>query len=167
MADLTVKDWLTQPMHDLLGCAISTVSPPPGRSFIQVGGEVAWDDCCDGQVWVRVRSINPSTVGAQRGGVVGDPCGFPFWEVEVSVGIVRCVAVVDDDGVAPRPLVITEDAGQMLDDMAALQTAIQCCAPAIPTVQRLSIGTWTPLGPLGGCAGGEWNATLLLPNCQC
>lgn len=31
----------------------------------------------------------------------------------------------------------------------------------------LKIEKWTPQGPLGGCAGGEWTAVISVNPCKC
>ena len=40
--------------------------------------------------------------------------------------------------------------------MTALHTAVACCGDQDETV----VDQWLPLGPTGGCIGGEWTAWI-------
>lgn len=142
-----------------LACA-TAVLEPVGRAFVQPGFEVAWDDCCDGQVWVRLVAVSP-TPGLTVQKASGSPCGPEWLDVTAAVGVVRCVHVVDDDGHAPTPAALTADALRMTADQAALLDAVACC------IQPRQIVRWDPLGPSGGCAGGEWVFVARWPGCDC
>lgn len=171
-------DVLGPAMIDLLDCAISQFegvpddSPNalPGRTFIQPGLDVAWDDCCEGggQLWVRVISTFPtgqpfpSTLPASR-----SKCDWPLMAVNVGVGIIRCSPGPDNQGRAPSGQALSENALVLLQDRAYLEAAVRCCWPTVTNVQALTNATWAPLGPNGGCAGGEWTATLALATCRC
>lgn len=122
-----------------LSAALSAISPKPGRSFVQPGGQGAWDDCCDGQLWIRIISIQPASTS-----IPGCP---PEWDVLLGLGIIRCVSTVDDRGIAPPAASLTSEAAQMVSDLEALESVV-----AEHKNQR-----WIPLGPQGGCAGGEWS----------
>ena len=161
-------DTLTPLLHTFLTCAENSLTEPVGRSFVAPGLEVAFDDCCDGQLWVRVVSIVPSpSPGASYGSrsVQGGACGVLLWEVQLAVGTVRCAATVDDQGNAPPAQNLTLDAELMLQDRADLEEAIRCCMSEQAT--RLQIIRWDPLGPQGGCVGGEWQFTTILELCAC
>lgn len=141
---------LTPALDDLLAAVVTALPASVGRAVVAPGGEVAWDDCCDGQAWVRVISVAP-TYQAR--------CGIVKWTISLGIGVLRCAAVLDDDGVAPSPRQITADGHEMIADMDAIAHLIQCAddLPLDPT-----LGNWTPLGPNGGCHGGEWSATAML-----
>ena len=49
----------------------------------------------------------------------------------------------------------------MLRDLAVLQEVVLCHP------QTRSILNWTPLGPQGGCHGGEWQFTISVGTCAC
>jgi hypothetical protein len=53
----------------------------------------------------------------------------------------------------------------MTADMMAVAEAINCCLA--PQVAKLQMLRWDPLGPEGGCTGGEWSFTVLVDNCRC
>lgn len=133
------------------------------RHVIQPGEEVAWDDCCDGQLAVRLISVNPAPQGAPG----ARPCPPAGWNVTLGVSMVRCVASLKDDGEPPSAEEITQDGIDVVGDMTLIQIAIDCVTRARPEVQRLELLGWTPLGPAGGCAGGEWRLHMFVPSCAC
>lgn len=139
--------------------AVATLDPVPERVIVyQPGEEVAWDECCDGQLWGRVVSVDPGPIQPKANGL---PCGIPWWSVTLGLGILRCVAVVNDKGTPPSAAKITEDGAQMLADLATLQEVVAC------TGKTATVVSWTPLGPQGGCAGGEWVFTVRIMACGC
>jgi hypothetical protein len=128
---------------------------------------VAWDGCECGQVWVRLISIAPATGRRTSSFTSVLPCGVELWTVEVGIGVLRCAATLDDSGRAPSAAALTADTLQMTQDQANLSAAIQCEMSHIWQVDRLSPVSWLPLGPDGGCVGGEWRVTTLVDNCRC
>lgn len=74
----------------------------------------------------------------------------------VSVGILRCASVGEEDGGPVDPEEMEKLTLQLLGDMKAIRRAIQCCfLRAFPDVDHV-MGTFTPLPMEGGVAGGEW-----------
>ena len=147
-----------------LACADAALDPQVGRASLYPGAEIAYDDCCDGQVWVRLISLTPAgNPTATR--TTANPCGVLMWAATIGIGALRCAATLDDQGNAPTPAQLTADTHQMTADAAALSQAIQCCLT--PQVNRATILRWDPLGPSGGCVGGEWTVTVLTDNCPC
>lgn len=120
----------------------------PGFAVIAPGSEVSWDECCEGMLWVRIASAEPRY---QR----GNPSGCPVTlDLEVGVGILRCVTNLGDGGRLPNSDEITADGLVTARDMGELYNALQCFE--VPNAMSTSLGAWTPLGPQGDCAGGEW-----------
>lgn len=132
-------------MGRLLVCAEQAMDPAVGRAVVVPGQMSAWDDCCEGRGQVAVRLVQLSPF-YDRG------CGPLYQVARIGVEHVRCVSTVDENGVAPTVGQVTEDAGRMLEDMLALRSALQCC----DTVEGVVLESWNPVGPSGGCAGGEW-----------
>jgi hypothetical protein len=161
---MTATDVVGPVLSELLVCAAAAL-PEHARAALYPGSEVAWDDCCDGQVWVRLVSLVPTGSPVQPTGLL--PCGVVLWLATVGVGAVRCAHVVNDQGDAPSVAELTADTLGVTADAAALSQAIQCCMTAVPGVERLSPLRWDPLGPSGGCVGGEWLVSMQLPNCAC
>lgn len=131
----------------------------PVSVIIQPGQEVAWDFCagdCGGMGYVRIVQAVP-VYGDRKAN--GKRC-VVRWDVTWAVGVLRCVAGVDDRGHSPAPVSIMADGLIFLDDFAELMAAAEC-DPFVDTVVQ-----GVPLGPQGGCAGGEvlFN-TRLAPCC--
>jgi hypothetical protein len=159
-----MTDMVAPVMEQVLECAAAVLEPPVARSSLYSGATVAFDDCCDGQVWVRLVSLTPVLVQdrAQTGRTTTAPgCGVIGWVALLAVGALRCAAVVDDAGHAPAPAVLTAETQQMTADAFALAEALTCCAVDV-TPQR-----WDPIGPEGGCVGGEWTVAVRLDACPC
>lgn len=170
-ADPTLRctDLFAEVMQTLLGCANQALidcGRPVGRAFLAPGSQVAWDDCCDGQLWVRMINVFPSGRPFPAVDSV-QPCGIAVLAVQLAVGVVRCAAVVDDNGNAPTPEELTADTLAQSADASILLSAIQCCDLPTTTDKLIRVGTWTPSGPQGGCVGGEWTLTLGVGNCGC
>jgi hypothetical protein len=144
--------------------AALAVSPGVAKLIhVNPGALVPWDDCCGGQIAARVISVGPQ-IGQQSAGTML-PCGVLAWIATVGLGIIRCVAVVREDGQGkvqiPDGPTMDADGQQMLNDMAALQQVV-LCHPATRSIQG-----WTPVGAEGGCAGGEWVFTTRVASCAC
>ena len=147
--------------------AYSVLDPKPSRKALYSGSQVAWDDCCEGQVWVRLVAMEPVTGDPRQNRAMG-PCGVLMWRATIGVGILRCAAVLNDDGSAPSPTVLTAETLTMTSDMSALAQAISCSIPTnIKGLMKMQVIRWDPLGPDGGCVGGEWTVQALVNTCKC
>lgn len=155
--------------------ALNEAGVPPGRVELTPGVAPAWDDCCSGQLYLRVVEVFPSAGAgaafpqmdsAQRG-VGGRACGFHMVAVHIGLGIIRCASTLDDDGSAPTPAEVTADGDEMLDDMAMLLDVLACEVGSLPGVMAVKVNRWTPQGVEGGCHGGEWGAYIGLDPCLC
>lgn len=142
-----------------LECAAAGLTRPAGRVALYPGGEVAWDQCdCDGQLWVRLTEMERAGDGDRN----GTPCGPLLWKATLGVGVIRCVGTLDDQGNSPPTNRLNMDTLQMTQDMSDLAVAMTCCLSPQLEESRLQMLTWNPLGPQGGCAGGEWVFTVLV-----
>ena len=91
--------------QSILTCAVDRVDgavdrPVPDRRFVAPGSEVAWDDCCDGQLWVRILRVFPSTSFPSKT-TAFDPCGSAL-AAQIGVGILRCQTGLDSEGRHPH-----------------------------------------------------------------
>ena len=153
-------DYLGPMMSAWLMCVKDHLSKPVGRALVMPGNSVVWDDCCDGQLWVRIISI----VGVSNlSNQATQPCN-PLYQVRVGIGVLRCAHTVDDAGRIPTPAQMTADAFQTYQDRADMVEAIVCCiSPLVEEDHRmgtLRIEDWLPLGVDGGCVGGEITVTV-------
>lgn len=154
---------LNSKLTALSQAAAVALNPAPGRVVaVAPGAEVAWDDCCDGQVWARLVTFQPlpSAGAARKPGT--DPCAVPHFVATVELGVTRCAATQDKNGNAPAAERVAADGLQGIADMAALLGVLRCPPPG---VEIRDLGSWTPQGPNGGCFGGVWTFTLRVGNC--
>lgn len=158
---------LTPILTDILTgtiAALSAAGAPVSDASLTPGELPAWDSCCDGggQLWVRVLRVTPGGVRDDRRVTHGCPS---TWIARVGVGVIRCVATVDDNGLPPTPDTLTAEAVQMHEDAHTIAQRL-LCEPIAGTASA-AMEEWVPLGPDGGCAGGEWVVALLLADCGC
>lgn len=142
---------------------LAAAGRPPGRVLVAPGGAPAWDDCCDGQLYVRVVRAFPT--GQPFPADYTGKCP-PMMGYALALGLLRCTPVQDDLGNAPAPKDLTDNAHDLIDDMHLLMQTIRCMENP-RGVQAMRLGAWTPQGPMGGCAGGEWDFTLGMSDCGC
>jgi hypothetical protein len=158
-----VQELIGPVLTDYVNLAAAALLPRPGRIIhIAPGRSVPWDECCEGQLWGRLVSITPM-VGRQGAGT-SMPCGVLAWDVQLAVGIIRCVHTIQGDGptaITPTPREMTADGQQALNDLVALEQVILCHPKTVSMVN------WLPLGNLGGCGGGEWTFNTRVPTCGC
>jgi hypothetical protein len=160
--------------EDLLSCLESVLSKYDAeacRTFIAPGNPPPWDTCCDcgtgeGMAYVQIASVAPTDnfPSPQTGAMRCPPSGY---SAQLVVGILRCAAVLDDQGRAPSSARMTADAAKVHRDRAIVQEALRCCYLADADPGTYVIGTWTPLGPQGGCVGGSTPIQVAVPACRC
>lgn len=143
---------LTNATRGLLNAVHESLEHEVGRAFVQVGTEVAWDNCCDGQLSLRVISAQPQYPNGTRTA----KCGPIYWRVVIGISVLRCASTVNDRGVAPSAKTITDEAVASFEEMARVQTAVEDYLGD----RLITFSDWTPQGPSGGCAGGEWTLTM-------
>lgn len=165
----TLPDVLSPTMAALLACAEAAViegERPVSKAFLNPGLTVPFDDCCEGggQLWVSVAQVYPSRSFPQPDQTAAS-CNPMFYVAQLRVGIIRCAATVDSNGVFPTGAQMTADALGMTADMALLETAIRCCWE--PPMEKFILERWVPLEDAGGCVGGEWSVFVTLPSCAC
>jgi hypothetical protein len=158
--------------------ALTDAGRPPGRAELTPGLRPAWDDCCDGQLYLRVIEVYPTAgqnapfpqIDASQRGAAGGQCAIHGLAVHIGLGIIRCAATVREDGTAPSPEEVSADARLMLQDMDTLLDVLLCKAPQeefYKGVEGLKMDRWMPQGVEGGCAGGEWGVYLWVDPCVC
>jgi hypothetical protein len=163
----------------LLGCLCdqlpATLAGPACFCCARPGLAVPADFCCscdgvtpgEGQAWVRAARIFPVTARFPTPQADRDPCERGGWAVELQLGVWRCAATVDDEGNPPECADVTRDAMVALSDAAAMRRAVKCCF-AVPRGDYLVVvNGWEPLGPNGGCAGGQLTITVGFYDCAC
>lgn len=143
-----------------VGLATDGAGPTCFCGFV-AGEAPAWDFCgeCEGDKcgmgYITVTSVFPFTTFPNP--AEDATCG---WEMAATlkVGALRCHPTMGENGELPDVEEMAEAFLSVAADMGALLTAIQCC----DAIKEHRIGEWSPLGPGGGCAGGEWTLTVAL-----
>lgn len=118
------------------------------------------DDCEDdeqsvacSQIWVRVDKITPTAVTEN---FAGSDCTSVL-SIGLEVGVLRCFGI-EEGGEAPSATDVMEASLQTVSDCLA----IQCAALGCEVWESIVVGSWAPLGPLGGQYGGYWTFTVEL-----
>lgn len=127
-----------------------------------VPGQITVDDWCWSgcqTAYVRLDTLYPSARFPTPDTTPADPPSKRA--ARFHVGIHRCVHGMDGDR-PPSAAAQTEDALAILDDAELLYCALVPWTRARFGRGRSLIGGWTPMGPLGDCAGGYWTVTLHL-----
>lgn len=162
----------------LRDCAVDALAdngrPPAGRVFV-AEGSVAWDECCDGQLSVRLVTVQPTvTPPAVSNGPTncdGSVSMMATWEVT----LLRCAAPLPDSAGAgplgPSPAEIDASGLDVLADLQALVNGLACCLAgmaAAPPYHDGWIRQGVLVGPEGGCHGAQVLLTLVDdPLCSC
>lgn len=158
-------------LRDCLEGTLAANGAPTVRTFVAPAGPPPWDICCvagraEGQAWVQLSGTDPTNdfprqTGPQR-------LGFGEWAVSVTLGIIRCAAVVDEQGNPPSVDALMANAEKVNRDRMLLQMAIECCfLPELDVEGGYIIGGWRPLGPNGGCVGGQQTLQFVSEVCGC
>lgn len=137
---------------------------PVCRCAVYLGGEVPMDSCetsCgngrNGMLWANL-------VGVNQIPQAGDgPCQAWTWTAQI--GVYRCVAVLGADGSIPSKDAIEADSTQQAADADAIYAALVCCVYRPETLRDVTLSSWAPVSPQGGCAGGSWTVTGRLEDC--
>lgn len=150
-------------MSDLLAAVDVELRHEVGSQFLAPGEQVAWDNCCDdgngggGQLWVRCISVFPGWPKQDS----DQKCNVRLATAVLGVGIVRCAHTLDDQGNAPSGDDMTADATRIMEDMEDVFSGV------VENFEwTANIGQWMPVGPDGGCAGGEWSVSVRLQPCK-
>lgn len=155
------QDVLGPLLVQMLNCAKSHLSDPVGRVVVMPGNSVVYDDCCAGQLWIRIISIVGASALSQP---AMQPCA-PLYQIRCGLGVVRCAHTVNDQGKPPTPAEMAADAFQTYRDRADLTETIACCYGAIldtrgdSSPKSLRIEDWLPTAA-DVCVGGEITFTF-------
>lgn len=148
---------------DTAAVAVSGCGYPVSRIGV-VHGEVVWDECCEGYLYIRVMQNTRANPFPQASTAPTTCSLIPTAQVEL--GILRCAPVMDDNGVAPSAAEQSEFAQTAIRDKSILYHVLMSHYPdwaKFPVV----IDKWTPLNIQGGCGGGAWQFYIDVALCPC
>lgn len=143
----------------------------PAATIIVPGRDVAIDDCCSGQAWVRIVRVFPTEPGEFPNGrttpiTQGCDPGL-YWAVELGAGSARCAPAEDDIGNPPTAAEQEHAAMVLADDASRIRHAVLCQLPHADLVEEIAVGDQTSVGPSGGCVGQEVLVTVMTNVCIC
>jgi len=173
-----VSDEVMPLVERLLGCLCTQLAGTlAGEACVccpYPGAVAPMDFCCqcevdgrtaEGQAWVTVARIYPTTGSfptQQRGPVTA--CSMQMWAADLTMGVYRCAAGPDARGNPPGCNQVSGDLAKVLSDAAAMRSAALCCF-ASDEVSDVAVGEWMPVGPTGGCVGGQMTVTVGFVEC--
>ena len=89
------------------------------------------------------------------------PCSIDYWIATIEVTLIRCVSVVDNQGLAPSPQTLTNDGLRIASDLGIMLRALS----KLNFVDNIT--SWSPQGPIGGIGGSAWTFTTKLDSTPC
>ena len=147
----------------ILGAARNGLVTPANRYLITTG-QIAWDDCCDGQLAVSFTRTSPSKSFPTEATTIepygdGGPCSPPYEIGEISVQIIRCAPQALNGQDAPSTDALSKAALQTLTDANQVRRSVAAalCSLKEDVTNRFDyfVRDQPMLGPEGGCAGSE------------
>lgn len=159
------NDRITPVLEEVLGVVLAEFAECEAPKFCRVGlvgGNAAWDDCCDcggknGQLWVRLVDWQPDPDFDQPSPF---GCDQPSL-LSVGVGVLRCIPTLDEHGNPPSALDEARAAGRLHSDSQIVYNAVMC------NIEERYWRGWQTLGYDGGCGGGEHLFQLPFGSCGC
>lgn len=154
--------------------ALTVAGVPASTVLLAPGSNIAWDDCCNGTLYLLVNRVYP-TAGADSpfpmmestapGAAPGTCPRMMAWRM--TLGLLRCAATMDSQGNPPSAAQIGANGAAQGRDIDLLMQTILCTYPTLPGIRKVKIDTWTPLVTDGACTGGEWTFFAGVDPCQC
>lgn len=156
-------------LTDLAACLCATITDTPGVGEVCFCGVIPGDGVVtdyagcsqwerNGMAWVRQTLMYPAS-GIDVVNTTVNNCAS-LTGMDIELGMVRPVAVVDDRGNPPTPEEYEAAAAVMNDDAEVMLAAVQCC-DRLHDLDYI-LGTYQPFGPLGGVVGGTWSVAVVL-----
>lgn len=146
----------------VLSAAASGLTTPVNRKLITTG-QVAWDDCCEGQLAVTYTRTSPTESFPTEQIVLSEnspgDCSPPYEIGEITVQIIRCAPQALNGQNAPSPEVLSKYALQTLIDANQVRRSVTLalCRLKADVTNRFDyfVRPQLMLGPEGACAGSE------------
>lgn len=127
----------------------------PARRYIAAGQQAGIAADTE-HLAVALATVQRGASENSRGGG-GSPAhgagAAPLVRAEYLLRLMRCVAVVDDDGTPPTAQQIHADGLRLLEDPGHMLAALYAWAEAEPHNATVNFGPIEPVGPEGGLAG--------------
>lgn len=118
-------------------------------------------DCSDGScgmAWVRLVNVYPATTVGQPDESSNNCASMLGLNIEI--GLMRCVSIGNEDGSQPDAGTLLAEAEQQHQDAMSMWRAVACCTGL--TSKDYVLGSYVPMGPMGGYMGGSWNLSVMI-----
>lgn len=173
----TVAETLLQCANDALA---DTIGGQPDRACV-IAGALAWECICGGELTVAITnnytSSNFPTPSASTATSFKSRCGEPIIVYNMTITMLRCVPLGDDQGNPPSCEALTAYALATVQDAAAIRDGILCCLADLvrskdshgtPMITGFTAQNQDFVGPAGACGGSSMAIQIgLLSYCQC
>jgi hypothetical protein len=128
--------------------------------YLVTTGQIAWDDCCAGQLAVSLTRVAPTeSFPTEQVTMVGLGCDAAYELAEITVQIVRCAPQALNAQVAPSPDVLTAHAQQTMIDANQIRRSVAAALCTLKSDMTSGLDYFVRsqlmLGPEGGCDGSE------------
>lgn len=169
----------------ILNCALDaltdTIGGQPPRACV-ITGAIAWDNCECGQLIVSLTSSYPSsnfpTPAANTATQFGaGRCGQPVTVYGLTISMLRCVPISDDQGNPPTCEALGEAALVAVQDASAIRDGVLCCLSSMlrekddagtPVITGFAVQNQDFTGAQGMCGGSQMTLQFgLLNYCPC
>ena len=142
-----------------------TIGGTPAKTLVG-HGEVSWDECCAGFAYVRLVRLFPADGVLDAADQTRCRTGLA---ADMELAVLRCAPMPTETMNSMEPPTDEEQtaaARAVAEDGIAMMATLSALAAAWADVRYLTavLGSWTPLGPTGGCMGGVVPFTVELPS---
>lgn len=169
MSPITGDDKWFQVCQIILQAAKNALTLPVNRYLITTG-QIAWDDCCAGQLAVSFTRTSPTeNFPTEQVTMVGLGC-TPAYEIgEITVSMTRCVPTSPNGTTPPTTEALTKHAQQNLIDANQVRVGVSTALCQLKSDMVNGYGfdffvrSQLMMGPEGGCDGSELYLYAQLP----
>lgn len=114
-------------------------------------------DC--GLAWVRLMNLYPASAPGVRADTAGT-CVASTLGFDLNIGLTRCFELPEDPTTTLSPQQLADSTWAQLADGLIIRKAIMCCESL--ESDNSTLGTYSPIGPIGGLLGGSWSISVSL-----
>jgi len=159
MSQIKGDDKWFQVCNIILGAAKAGLVKPVNRYLITTG-QIAHDDCCDGQLAVSYTRTSPTeSFPTEQVTKIGLDCD-PAYEIgEITVSITRCAPQALNSQNAPSPDALTAHAQQNMIDANQIRRSVSVALCQVHSDMTSGLDYFVRsqlmIGPEGACDGSE------------
>lgn len=129
------------------------------RACYVVPGDIAWDECHCGMLAQTITQIQPTSSAPQPAvNVRWTACGPGIALVNVTLVVIRCVPIPDENGNPPTCDALDDAAVILEQDRHLMRKTVACYLQTLRSgyeILEYGVNVAASVGPLGACAGVE------------